>query len=137
MLGAIKDAEASQTVGGQFILWQHALDGVLDCNFWIFFDNFLKFQFGQTAGETAVAIIHFINHLVTSNLNILGIDNDDIVTIVDVWGESSFAFTHQLVGDDHSELAEWHAAGVNQIPFAADFWAFLAISFHLFPLLFG
>ena len=105
MVSAWEDAETSQAIGLQFILWKHTLNCSLDCQSWILFDNLLQGQIGKAAWEARVAVVVLVGHLFASNLEVLGVNDDDVVTVVGMWGVSNLRFTHQLVGDNDSELA--------------------------------
>lgn len=139
MLSAIKDSEARQAVRSKLVFRDHTFNSVLEREAWIFLDDFLEFELSQATRKATVAVVFFIDHFVASNLDVLGIDDDNVITIVDMWGISNFAFAHELVSNDDGEFAEWHAASVNQPPFACGVGWLLTVSFchafHLFPLL--
>ena len=116
-------------VSGELVLGQHAFDGVLNRDPRVFLNHFFQFEFGQTTGETAVAIVFLVGKFVAGNLEVLGVNHDYVIAVVNVRGVGDFALAGQFVGNNDGQFAERHGAGVNQPPFALDVSAFLAVGF--------
>ena len=52
-----------------------------------------------------MAVVHFVGHFVASNFDVLGVDDNNVITVISMWGIGNFAFTHELISDDDSKFA--------------------------------
>ena len=57
MFGPWKNAETSQAVGSEFVLGDHAFDGVLNGDGGVFLDDLFELELGEAAWEATVAIV--------------------------------------------------------------------------------
>ena len=64
-----------------------------------------------------MADILFVREFVTGELHFLGVDNDDVVSAIDVGSETRLVLTAQDLGDLRSKTAQYHIRRVDQNPF--------------------
>ena len=127
MLGSGENAQLLRRRTRQLVVRHHALDS--------FFNNTLRVQFQRTTqGEclqttrvAGVAVTEFTFTLVAGNSNLIGVDDDDMVTTINVGGILWLAFAAQKIGGDHSKTTQNHVSGVNDVPLAGNFTAFRVI----------
>jgi len=70
----------------------------------------------QTTGITRVAVVERPLRLVTADGDLVGVDDDDEVTAVDVGRERRLVLAAQQIGSCHGEPAEPHVGGVDDVP---------------------
>ena len=99
MLGAREDTQASHTVGCEFILGQHAFDGVLNDTCRAFGAEIFELSFFQTAWETAVAVVYFVSFFITSHDKFASVNDDNVIAIVNVRRVSRLVFASEIFGD--------------------------------------
>jgi len=99
-------------------------------------DSALDEQLGPTGPDLAgsfdllpsdvsgVTGVDFLGLLVPTELNLLGVHDDDMVTSVDMRGEDGLVLATQEFGSLHSHLAEDLVGGVNDVPLAFDIGSF-------------
>ena len=70
-----------------------------------------------TAGITGVTQINPVSPLLTSQDNLIGIKNDNVVTAVNVRSEICLILTAEQLGNLHGEAAQDLVLGINHDPF--------------------
>ncbi len=72
-------------------------------------------------GIAGVAIIDFVGELLAREPHLIRIDDDDIVTAINVRGVAWLVLAAQNVGDDRSHTAHDQTIGIDQMPLLFDF----------------
>ncbi len=65
-------------------------------------------------------VIDFLVELAAGEADLFGVDDDDMVSAVNVRREARLVLTAQYVGDDRRDAADNQAVGVDQVPFFLD-----------------
>ena len=68
------------------------------------------------AGIAGVLVIGLLLQLVAGQADLVGIDDHDMVTAIDMRGEARLMLAAQDIGDDHREAAYHQAVGIDQVP---------------------
>src|SRR3546814_4033688 len=66
------------------------------------------------------AVVRFVVQLVAGDVDLLGVDHDDVVAGVDVRGVDRLVLAAQAVREFGAEAAEGLAGGVDDVPVALD-----------------
>jgi hypothetical protein len=74
---------------------------------------------------------HLAVGLAVGQHDLLRIDDDDVVTGIDVGGEDRLVLATQDAGDLGAQTTEHHALGVDDVPGAGDLTCFRAVRAHL------
>ncbi len=115
------DLELAKLSAAQASLRDHSPDSALDEKDWATLTDDawgLDFLAADVAGETSVDLGGFLG---ASQRNLVGIDDDDEVTGINVGGESGLVLASQEACSLDGNLAENLALGVDDIPLALDF----------------
>src|SRR6185369_14332126 len=102
------------------VLRQHAHDGLLDDAVGLLLHQVTDRAGPQTARVTRVPVGELVLQLVATDGDLVGIDDDDEVATVDIWGERRLVLAAQQVGCRDGEPAEHHVGGVDDIPRTRD-----------------
>ncbi len=70
----------------------------------------------DAAGMAGVPVVHLVGVLLAGERDLLGIDDDDVVAVIDMRGEGGLVLAAQAVGDDGREAADDEAFGIDQDP---------------------
>src|SRR5699024_12104121 len=70
----------------------------------------------QTTRVTGVVVAHFAIALVRRNVNLFSVDDDDVVTTVNVWCELRLVLAAQHICHCGSKLAQNHISCVDDVP---------------------
>ena len=89
-----------------------------------FFDDALRVHLertpqghgGQTTRVSGVTVTELTLALVCGNANLVGVDDDDVVTTVNVRCKNRLTLAPQQVSSLNSEAAEHHVGGVDDVP---------------------
>ena len=106
VLGTGVDLELLEKLGGQAVLRQHAFDCGGDDVFRLLCQHLAQGLFLQTAGMVGVLVIHLLVELLSGNLDLIGVDNDDEVAHVHVGGEFRLVLATQTGGDLCGQAAQ-------------------------------
>src|SRR5690606_35988711 len=68
------------------------------------------------ARVTGVPVVLLVGVLTAGQDDLVGVDDDDVVTVVDVRREGSFVLAAETVGDDGCQTAEDNTLSVDQHP---------------------
>ena len=115
------DAQVAELRAAERPTRQHALHGLLD-------DALGELALEDRAGralldaadEAGVVVIDLLLALAAGQHDLVGVDDDDIVAVVDVRGVGRLVLAAQAHGDDRGEAADDQAVGVDQHPFLLD-----------------
>ena len=100
----------------QAVLRKHPFNGTLDDHLGTALQQVLGNFFFQTTGVTRKVVIHFLLQLVTSELNLVGIDHDNKIATVNVGSEIRFVLTTKD-GRDFGAHATYGLIGtINNVP---------------------
>ena len=84
----------------------------------------------DAAGIARVPVIDFVVPLVAAEGDLLRIDDDDVVTAVDVRRVHGLMFAAEAEGNLAREAAENQAFGINHVPFSFHVCGLCRIGFH-------
>ena len=84
------------------------------------FEDLADRRRGQTTGEAGVAVGHLLGRLVARERHLLGVDDDDEVTTVDVRGEGRLVLATDERGGLDGQAAQADVGGVDDVPLALD-----------------
>ncbi len=82
----------------------------------------------DVTGEAHVSLLHVF---FATDANLVGIDDDDEITRINMRGENSFALAAQKVGGLHGHMAEMLVSSVDDPPIALDLARFCRKCLHL------
>src|SRR3546814_14031316 len=78
---------------------------------------FRSLEIADVPGE---AVVHLVGQLVAGDVDLLGVDHDDVVAGVDVRGVDRLVLAAQAMREFGAEAAEGLAGGVDDVPVALD-----------------
>ena len=110
---------------------QHALDGFLECAARVLGLHVAEISGCDTAGEARVTVVHLVQVLGTSDLELGGVDDDDEVTCIDVRRINGFVFAAQTESNFAGYSSEHLIGGVNHKPLMHHVSGFCAECRHL------
>ena len=119
------DLELAELVGSERILGEHATNSLLDGARRVLFEEFGVLDGRQSSRVTRVAVGELLSELRTSESDLFGIDDDDMVTHVHVLSESRFVLAAKKNRGVASQTTEDNVFGVDDDPFPLDvsrFW---------------
>ena len=105
-------------LASEAIFRQHAFDGPFDDGFGAAFEKALGRFFLFTAGVTGEIDIDLVFELISRKNDLIGIDKDDEVATVYVWGVIGLVFTPQDRGDFGTHAPNGLISTVYNIPVA-------------------
>ena len=118
MLGAGEDAQTLQLPLGDGVLLQHAADSQTHGQLGLPLHEGLVLGLLQAAGVAGVSTVVLLLELLAGEDGFLGVDDDDVVTAVNVGGVVSLELAAQQVGSQCGGLAHGLAGRVENVPFA-------------------
>lgn len=87
--------------------------------------NMLSGEGLESARISGVIGVGLVFHLVAGEHDLLRIDDDDMISGIDIGGESRFMLASQQGGDLRRQAAECLSLGIHQEPFPSDIsWLF-------------
>src|SRR5690606_33254533 len=120
VLGTLVDLELLVHRAAEGILRQHALDGDLDDALRVALQRLAEGFSLEVADVPGEAVVHLVGQLVAGDVDLLGVDHDDVVAGVDVRGVDRLVLAAQAVREFGAEAAEGLAGGVDDVPVALD-----------------
>ena len=97
---------------------QHAFNGLLQCAARELFLHFAEGTLVNAAGETGMAVVFFVFEFGTGYAQFVGIDDDNVITGINVRGVFGFVFAAQAVCDLGGNSAQDFVFGIDYKPFA-------------------
>lgn len=77
----------------QAIFWDHTFYSMHDQEGWVLLEHSLRGNILLATWITGVAEVELIGHFITSKSYLFGIDDDNMIASVHVWGVHGFVFT--------------------------------------------
>ena len=111
------DIEVTIDLVAQLGLGKHTLDGVLENSLWLSLQLFANIAETLATRETGVMHIVLLSHLVAGELDLLGIDDDDVVATIAVGSVARFTLATENHGNLGGKTAEDLSFSVDDIPF--------------------
>ena len=108
----------------EFGFGQHAFHSDFDEALWFAGADLGSGEFFQTTGVTGVVLVDLYVFLIAGESDFIGVDNDDVVAGVDVWGVFRVMFAPEDRGYAGAEAAKGFTVSVNDKPFVVDFFLF-------------
>jgi hypothetical protein len=110
--------EALEALVAETINWQHASDSVCDCKRWILGLLFIQGSFFEPAREVTVTVVDFLLFFAARYLNISSINDDDVVTDINMLGKLWLVLAGEQGCDLGGNATKRRLAGVNNVPLA-------------------
>ena len=118
MLSALVQVQTGQCVLAQGVLGQHALDGQLHSVVGAVLHHDAGLGFLQTADPAGNAVVGLLLQLLAGQNSLVGVDDDDEVTAVNVGSEIDLVLAAQDVCSLDSGTAQGLTGSVDDIPLA-------------------
>ena len=99
---------------------QQALDGLFEDELGLLTQVIGRSGVALAAGITRVTDVHLVRHLLARKLHFVSVDDDDIVTAVNVRSEARLVLTAQDLGYLRSKPTHHRVRSVDQHPFLGD-----------------
>lgn len=116
MLGASVDFKFFDHRAAKFVTWKHALDCVFDNEFGLFGAHFAHAGVAFATHPARVKHVVFVSVLLASDLDLLGIDDDDEVTSVRVRRVGRLMATTEHVGNFYGYAAKCLIGSIDDEP---------------------
>src|SRR5690606_32175063 len=117
VLGTGVDAQVLHLATAERAARDHALDGLLDDALRkAALEDLASGALLDAARVTGVPVVLLVGVLTAGQDDLVGVDDDDVVTVVDVRREGSFVLAAETVGDDGCQTAEDNTLSVDQHP---------------------
>eukprot|EP01132_Coremiostelium_polycephalum_P021669 gene21671-25721_t len=117
------DFQLAIHVATQWALRQHTFDRDFNRGFRLFGDQAFEVRRLDTAWETGVTVVHFVLRFVAGNTYLLGVDDDNVVTGINVRGVLRLVLATQTAGDFSGQTTQGLTSGVDDKPVALNcFW---------------
>lgn len=123
MLTALVNLELGGHLPAHLGLGKHALDGLLDDCLRTAGEQLDEGLFTQTAGKTGIAAIELGVRLETRKDDLFGVDDDDVIAHIDIWGVKRVELACEEAGGVGGKATEGFAAGVDDEPLALNIFA--------------
>ena len=131
MLGAGIDAKIAELDAGQRTARQHPLDRLFHHPLRkLALEDGLRRPLLDAADKAGVMIVDLLVALLAGQHDLVGVDDDNVVTVVDVRRVGRLVLAAQPHGRDGGEPADHEAGGVDQNPFLLDLGGFGRICGH-------
>src|ERR1700679_3533585 len=118
VVGTLVDLELGGHLAAELALGQHALDGFLEDLLRTANEQLAVLFLAQAAGETGVAAIELLASLHAGDLDLLGVDDDDVIAHIDIRRVERVQLARENAGGMRSEAAERLAGRVQHKPLA-------------------
>ena len=117
MLGPGEDAQVAQLLTAQGPPRDHALHGLFQYALReTTLEHLARGYPLDAAGVTGVLVIDLVRQLLAGELDLVRVDDDDIVTAIDVRGERRLVLAAQNVRDHHRGTADDQIGRVDDMP---------------------
>ena len=112
-----EDVQVVDELVAETVFGEHSLDHFAEQTVSALFKHLRGSHFALSAGEACVAYIDAAVPLVACHTDFVGIDNDNIVTTIDIGCEIGFVLATKELGNLRAHAAEDLAVGINHNPF--------------------
>jgi len=117
VIGAGIDTQITELHAAERTARQHALDRLLDDPLGKFaLEDRLGGAFLDAADKIGVVVIDFLFALAPRQHDLSGVDNDDVVAVINMGRVGGLVLAAQPHGDDRGEAADDQARGIDQQP---------------------
>ena len=130
MSSARKDFQLTVHVATQRVFRQHAFNRGLDHALRSFGDQLFEVDRLNPARETGVRVVHLVSGFSTSDTDLLSIDNNDVVTGVNVRSVFRLVLATQTARDLGGQTTQGLTSSVDDKPVALYCFWFSSKSFH-------
>ena len=120
MGGASVDLQLLGHLATQGALGQHANDGAADSKLGLLSQQLAVLGFLQAANVAAVMVLDLLVQLLAGHDDLIGIDDDDVVTGINIGGVNGLVLTTQDVRNLAGKAAVNLTLSVNDIPLTGD-----------------
>src|SRR5665647_1112308 len=110
-----------QTIVLQAVLWQHALNGLLEGSRGLALHQTSQINILDAARVTGVVVVDLVFELIAGNRDLLGVDNYDVITAVEVRCVLRLVLAHEAGSNLGSQAAKGLAFGVDNVPIVRKF----------------
>src|SRR5690606_11145459 len=120
VLGTLVDLELAIHRAAQGVLREHALDRVLDDALRVALKRLPQGLGLQVADVPGEAVVHLVGELVSGDVDLLGVDHDEVIAGIDVRGVDGLVLAAEATRDLGAQATEGLAGGVDHVPVALD-----------------
>ena len=120
MLRSCIHIEVAEELGTEAVLRKHSLDGMLHDKGRLAIEHILGRSETLSTGITGVTDVHFVSQLLAREADLVGVDDDDVVTTVHVRREIRFVLATEDKGNAGSETTQHLIGRINNVPFFLD-----------------
>ncbi|EGJ76843.1 putative 50S ribosomal protein L13 [Streptomyces sp. Tu6071] len=124
------DLQLREHLTAEGVLREHALDGLLDGLLRVVREEVVVTDRTQTARVTRVTVGELLGPLVAGEVHLVGVDDDDEVTGVDVGGVDRLVLAPQEAGGGRRQTAQDNVPGVDDVPLASHIAGLGAVRTH-------
>src|SRR5690606_28698475 len=119
--GAIVEVQSLHLHAAERATWNHALNSLLKHALReAAVENLSSGDALDTAGIAGVTVVGLFVALLAGEHHLVGVDDDNMVTAVNVRGVAWLVLAAQNVGDDRSHAADHQTFGIDQMPILVD-----------------
>ncbi len=111
------DMQVAEKLVAQSVFGEHASDGVFNNLDGVLGEHFSRSRETLSAGISGVAHVNLVGHFLAGKSDFVRIDDDDIVTTIEMRGVIRFCLASEDACDGGSQSADNHLLGVNNNPF--------------------
>ena len=130
VLAAGVDFQLFHNLAAEAVMRDHAGDGTLDDQLGAAKTEFLDRFALLTPNVAGVRRVNFLPLLVPGQANLIGVDNHHEVTAIEMGSEQGLVFPAEKTGSSDRDLTEHLVLGIDDIPFAVNFFSFGRKRFH-------
>ena len=112
--------EVAEQLGTETVLRKHSLDGMLHDKGRLAVEHILGRSETLSSGVTGVTNVHFVGQLLAGKADLVGVDDDDVVTTVHVRREIRLVLATEDKSDAGSETTQHLIGRINNVPFFLD-----------------
>ena len=116
MLSTLVQVQTGHAVTAQSVLGQHALDGDFHSVVGAVLHHGTSLGLLQAADPAGYTVVDLLLCLLAGQNSLVGVDNDHVVTAVNVGSEVDLVLAAQQVGSDHSGTAQGLTGCIDDVP---------------------
>ena len=125
MIGALEDAQIAHLGAAERTTRHHTLDSLDEHTLWKApFKNLCRRRFLDPAGMASVAVIDLVGCLLAGKAHLFGVDDDDVVTTIDVRRIARLVLAAKTIGNDRGKATDNEPFGIDDKPFLLDLGGF-------------
>src|SRR5699024_7288805 len=116
VLCTVEDVKLLGRGTGKLVVWHHANHCFFDYARWVCVQELAQGHGAQATRVTGAVAARFRGALVGSSVNLCSVDDDDVVTTVNVWCVLRLVLATQHICHGGSKLAQHHIRCVDDVP---------------------